>query len=284
MGTKIGKTGIMAFGVILMLFAMVIPSALAAANDVTVTAPTTGANWSGSQTITWTCNTNDSVNDSFYVYYSATGATPWTVIASNLSNISLSTTWNTAAGGITDGSSYKINVTKANTNASVGNVSGLTGAFTVDNLAPVVAITMTSSGIRGSYVDTVSSTLTFSGTMTDATSGNKNISVGGSAGTLTADTWITTGVSISDGCNVVTAIGYDWAGNSHSVTKTVCKSKAKTGSSYVPTPTPVIVLPGQPPLAAIPPGDDEAIPDDVKLVGVIAIILLVVVAIWRWWK
>lgn len=278
---KIEKAGIIAIGVALLLL-LLVPSAIAA-DSVLVTAPNGAENWRANQTITWTAvRTEDPTNDSFNISWSANSGGSYTSLTTGLANTTISHTWNTTPR--TDGANYLIRVTKHNTNGSVSDVNDTSNAtFKVDNTAPTVVITATGVGLgTDDYAYTQQTTLDFSGTITDATSGNKNISVASKAGTVTGNTWTVTAATLSAGCNVVTATGYDNAGNSGTDTATVCHSPAGLKLPKKATPAPYYYPPpaqqGQPTLSIIP---EEGVPDEVKKFGFIALIVVLLFLVWH---
>lgn len=271
MKQKMKKLGVVMFFALITLF--LIPSALAA-DTVTVTAPNGGEYWRATQSITWTQETTDATNDTFYVGYHTGGAVTW--INTSLAAGTTSYSWDTTS--VSDGSSYKINVTKVN--ANVGNASDESNAvFTVDNTAPTVAITMSSVGISGGHVYTKESTLDFEGSISDATAGNKNISVDGTSGSISGNTWSVSSVSISTGLSTVTATGYDNAGNSGTGSVTVHRSIEKTGSSYVP-PSYYQQSAKNQPLAIL--NEDGEMQEGMKIVGVIVLMVILFLVWWKW--
>lgn len=272
-----GKIGILAMGIaLLMLFAM--PSALAG-DSVTVVTPAAAANWSGTQTITWTNESSNYSATTYYVLYSATGASPWTYCADGaaLSNTTASLSWATA--DLTAGTAYKVNVTKVN---ATTNISGESGTFTVDNTAPVVAITGSSEGISAgqTHIYTIETNITLSGTMTDAHAGNTNLTAGTTAATVTATTWSITTLPVATGCTLVTATGYDGASNAGTDTITICRTAQRNGS-WMPTATPAYYQPPAEGLQTLTIIPEEGLPDAVKKVGVLAVIAIVIFLVWR---
>ena len=270
------RIGILAMGIaLLMLYAM--PSALAG-DSVTVTAPAAAANWSGTQTITWTNESSNYSATTYYVLYSTTGASPWTYCANgaDLSNTTASLSWDTSE--LTAGTAYKVNVTKVN---ATTNISGESGTFTVDNTAPVVAITGSSEGISAgqTHIYTIESNITLSGTMTDSHAGNKNATAGTTAATVTSTTWSVSTLPVVTGCTLVTVTGYDGAGNAGTDTITICRTAQRNGS-WMPMVTPPPYQPpaeGLLPLTIIP---GQGIPEGAKRLGVVAVIAVVLYVVW----
>lgn len=281
---KIGmmRTGILAIMGIALLMLLAMPSALAALDVITVDTPTAGANWTGTNTITWSnTSSGNYIGITYYVEYSATGvftgiSPTYCVGGANISNTTEELSWDTS--GLAAGTSYKINVTRVN---ATTNVSGESGTFTVDNTNPAVAITGSSEGLSAgqTHIYTVATTITLTGTMTDAHAGNSNITAGTTTGTVTTTTWSVTSLPVATGCNVVTVSGLDGAANEGTGTITICRTAQRNGSWMPPTPTP-----SQPPAEGLLPLSiipEEGLPDSVKRIGVIAVIAIVLFVVWR---
>ena len=271
-----------AISVALLLFA--IPSALAALDIVTVIEPV-GGYWGGTQTIEWliTAPRNNTVDpedhENYSIQYSTDDVT-WIAIIEGLGHANTTYSWDASLIG--DGTTYRINVTKTNKTDFIDNASGnSTTVFTIDNTAPTVVVASTGVGLGADDVaHTQQTTLDFSGSIKDATAGNKNLTiVTTDDGTITGNTWTVTGAALSAGCNVVTATGFDNSNNSGTDTLTVCHSPAGLAIVHLPTP-----IPTQPPadgllpLSIIP---EEGLPDTVKKFGVIAVIAIVLFVVWR---
>jgi len=267
-----------AIGVALLMLFIAMPSALAT-DTVTVTTPN-GGYFGGTETITWSRTTTNATSDNFTIFYNTTAAPTWILIVDALANTSTTYSWDTAL--IPDGSTYNINVTKSNDTDFTQNVSGMSSTvFTIDNTDPTVVVTGTGVGLGTDDVaHTQETTLDFSGTITDATAGNKNLSiVSTDDGTISGNTWTVTGAALSAGCNVVTATGFDNSNNSGTDTLTVCHSPAGLAVVHLPTAVPTTPpADGLLPLSIIP---EEGLPDVVKKVGVLAAIAVVLFLVWR---
>lgn len=104
-----------------------------ALSGINITAPTTGANWSGTKEIAWGGGCVDISNVN--IYYSANNFTTSVKIVGNI-NCSLGVyNWNTTA--VSDGATYKIKVADSSDVAGVYDISGV---FTIDNTKPTFTI------------------------------------------------------------------------------------------------------------------------------------------------
>lgn len=128
-----------------------------------ITAPSGGEDWAGTQTISWSYVDQSQCTNalSLEVKYSPDGGNLWRLISS-LSNVT-SVSWNSndATSHDGDGSQYLIKISECDGSCS-NDVSGL---FTIDNTAPVVVINVPNPCAEGSTI-----TINSSGSL-DATSG-----------------------------------------------------------------------------------------------------------------